>query len=249
MRIAVLSDIHSNIWALKAAARRIDELSVDRLLCLGDIVGYNAAPQECLDWIREHDVEAVKGNHDVDVAADEPVLGTSSAARAVQRWTKDKLRQESQEYLASLPALIDDSPILAVHGCYLNDDHYYGYVTPTMLRTNIEAVVERGAAPNTIALCGHTHQPLVGWLDRGEVVNPKPLDQVRWPRTADVVLINPGAIGQPRDRDPRACFAVIDTEQCEVRYERVEYPIEEAVARSKEFGLPDGFAERLRAGS
>jgi diadenosine tetraphosphatase ApaH/serine/threonine PP2A family protein phosphatase len=248
MRVAVIADIHANIRALEAVSVAIGSSGIDRLICLGDIVGYNAEPRECVDWVRDRCDTTVVGNHDVEVAADESSELTHSRARRAQQWTIEQLDATHTGYLGSLPRLVcDPSGLLAAHGCYLNDIYYQGYVTPTMIATNLEAIAERGE-PILAALCGHTHVPFAAWLHKGATHHADTAETITWPESASAVLLNPGSVGQPRDRDPRASFAVVDTAARSVEIRRVEYDVEGAARANRRAGLPEALAARLLEG-
>jgi diadenosine tetraphosphatase ApaH/serine/threonine PP2A family protein phosphatase len=248
MRIAALADVHANQHAFEAVLAAVDRARPDRVVVLGDLVGYNAAPRECIRLARAHCDLVLMGNHDRDATAAESSAGTSATARLVQQWTRRVLAPDDLSFLASLPCIARAAPgAVAVHGCYLNDVHYRGYVTSTMLEPNLGAV--RAAHPGVrVALCGHTHHPLVGWLGAHGSTEIHATGSVRWPADAQVVLINPGSVGQPRDGDPRAAFAIVDTERGIVDFHRVEYDVDGARAAVCAAGLPAEIARRLTEG-
>jgi diadenosine tetraphosphatase ApaH/serine/threonine PP2A family protein phosphatase len=136
---------------------------------------------------------------------------------------------------------------VAVHGCYLNDVHVTGYVTETMLESNLRVVAASRELPK-LALCGHTHVPMLGVLE-GDTARSTRLDEpFRWPKSARAVLVNPGSVGQPRDGDVRASLVIVDLEARTVTPLRVAYDVEAAARAVEAAGLPAVFAERLRAG-
>jgi predicted phosphodiesterase len=248
MRIAVLSDIHANRAALVAVLAALRREAPDAVVCCGDLVGYNAHPAECVTMVRDLSAAVVAGNHDREVAGDTSAAGTGAAAREVARWTQAQLCASARAYLAALPSrVVHPAGVVAVHGCYLNDVHHTGYVTSTMLLANLEAVAARADWP-AVALCGHTHLPMCGWLDGAECVERRLDEPVFWPDRARAILINPGAVGQPRDRDPRAAFAVVDLDRRRVTLRRVAYDIgaeQRAIAAA---GLPAQLGARLAEG-
>lgn len=248
MRVAVIADIHANMYALEAVARRIEQLAPDRLVCAGDLVGYNAQPRAVVQWVREHVDACVAGNHDVDVVTRAAQVGTSSAARRAQSWTRERLDDDERAFLASLPAHVDDaSGMRVVHGCYLNTTYYTGYVTVTMLRANLDALAAR-AGGGVIGICGHTHLPMVAWLRAGAVVTGDVNGKSQWPEHADAVLINPGAVGQPRDGDARASFALVDVDARSAEIHRCDYDVEAAQRAIEHGGLPTELGNRLSQG-
>jgi diadenosine tetraphosphatase ApaH/serine/threonine PP2A family protein phosphatase len=248
MKIAVFSDVHANLPALEAVLEAIDQLAPDRILCLGDLVGYGAEPAACIRTVRAAADVVLLGNHDRDSLAAQAAQGTNSLARLTQAWTREQLGPEELAYLEALPSkTLEPYGVVAVHGCYLNDVHVTGYVTSTMLPDNLQAVAAREGWPR-IALCGHTHLPLCGWLLGNDTLEPKIRGRLVWPAKARAVLINPGAVGQPRDGDPRAAFALLDLERRTVEIHRVRYDIDRAAEAIQKAGLPASLGERLREG-
>jgi len=248
-RIAVIADVHANATALASVLDSIRGVGAQGLVCLGDVVGYNAEPEECVRLLRAHADLTVVGNHDLGALGMDSIQGTSTPARAVQAWTHQRLDESSRDWLAALPArAIVGGEIVAVHGCYMNDLHYTGYVTSTMLPSNLEAIASRPEWP-VVALCGHTHAPMCGWL-RGDVCDEPPLDDkgVSWPADADAVLLNPGSVGQPRDGDPRAAWLLLDLAARRAQLFRVPYDVESAAGAIADAGLPLEHASRLREG-
>jgi predicted phosphodiesterase len=124
MRIAVLADLHANLHAIEAVEARLTEVAPDAIVVLGDVVGYNAMPEATVQWLRDKDPWVVAGNHDRELDRARPRLGTRAAARAAQAWTREQLSDESLTYLRGLPNRhVESSEFVAVHGCYLNDEH------------------------------------------------------------------------------------------------------------------------------
>jgi diadenosine tetraphosphatase ApaH/serine/threonine PP2A family protein phosphatase len=248
MRVAVIADVHANAPALEAVLEAASHSGIDALVCLGDIIGYNAEPAACVEAVRQAADVVVAGNHDVDTVRSEAGAGTNSEARCVLEWTRRQLGPPELDYLSCLPAIVVvPGAFVAVHGCYLNGIHYSGYVTSTMLATNLRAIAAHGDWPR-LALCGHTHVPMCGWLDGDDCAEPTFEGTLRWPADAAAVLLNPGSVGQPRDGDPRAAFAVLDLEAGSVELRRVPYDVERAVQAIRHAGLPDSLTERLRSG-
>jgi diadenosine tetraphosphatase ApaH/serine/threonine PP2A family protein phosphatase len=234
--------------ALDAVLRAIRGLAVDRIVVLGDLVGYNAEPVDVIDAIREVADAVVVGNHEVDVVRDSASAYTRSAARRAQNWTREQLDPDRRRYLAELPAhLRDDSGLRLAHGCYLNDHYYTGYVTPTMYGANLDAIADPSAGQQ-LALCGHTHLPFCVWATGDGYAAPPTHEPVRWPAGAPAVLANPGSVGQPRDGDSRACFAVLDLDDRTIGWHRVDYDVDGACRAITDAGLDPSLAARLREG-
>lgn len=241
-----MADVHSNIFALQAVLSAVESVPHDVCVCLGDLVGYNAHPGECVALVRDRCGVVVAGNHDWDVSRGGVGLGTRSSARISAEWTRNRLNAEQREYLRSLPSRHLDRRFVAIHGCFLNDAHVTGYVTSTMLEANLRAVLARGYPD--VAFCGHTHVPMCGWLRESGVQEVWSASECEWPRGARVVLVNPGSVGQPRDGDRRAGYAVVDLDARRVAFERVEYDVAAAAAAIREAGLPPELACRLEEG-
>lgn len=248
MRLAVLGDIHANLPALESVIAALRTIAPDLIVCTGDLVGYNAEPVECVDRVRDLGATVVAGNHDADVAAGLAATGTNDVARIVQQWTRARLDTSRLEWLAALPPVAAEDGWMARHGSFLGGDPTLGYVTGSMLEENLQAIAAMEAAP--VAFCGHTHVPLMGWLTGSAYaeVSAGTGETVRWPAGAKAVLINAGAVGQPRDRDPRASFVVVDLARRSATWHRVEYPVERAADAVLRAGLPSTIAERLREG-
>lgn len=225
MRIAIISDIHSNLHALEAVLEKLRGLSPDAVLCLGDIVGYGAHPNECCVRVRELASCSIAGNHD-RAALTRDVSGMNPYAAAAALWTADTLDADSKEYLASLKpssSVYDDgeSTIKMFHGSDVDDDEYV-----------YEEMVDEGMLTRCGACAvflGHTHVPFVRAFPSGTVACP-------------------GSVGQPRDGDPRASSAVFDTDEGKVEIHRVEYDIQSAAESILKAGLPMMLASRLSVG-
>lgn len=246
-RVALLADVHANEPALEAVLEALEARQPDLVIVLGDLVGYNASPLECIARVREVSDVAVMGNHDFDVVGESFAPGTNNNARLAQDWTRSVLTAEAVGYLGGLPRRWDGEGMVAVHGCYLNDRYFSGYITTTMLERNLQ-VVAGSCARGTVAFCGHTHIPMIGWLVGGSCVEPNVDGLIQWPHGASSILINPGAVGQPRDGDHRAAFALVDTDARTVEFLRVAYNIDRTVAAIARAGLPRLLGDRLREG-
>ena len=240
-RIAVISDIHSNLQALEAVWARIAELSVDQVFCLGDIVGYGARPAECLGKIRSAGVRCVQGNHDALVADGNQNLDFNIYSLAAVEHNRPLLSDDDLQWLGGLPTSLRlDDDALFVHGAPDDRDRYLIYLDdPQDASARIEE--EDGAG---VCFFGHTHHPVV-FDGHGFVpVRQKTivLDE------AHRVLVNPGSVGQPRDNDPRASFAWLDRRENVLTFGRVEYDILAARHDIIEAGLPRVLGDRLLEG-
>ena len=250
MKLIVIADIHANLSALEAVLADARRFDVDQVVCLGDLVGYNAQPRQCLMLIQMYADVVVAGNHDQNVCGTlEPLVGTNSVALQAQIWTRAQLSDSELSYLAGLPNKhVQGDEYIAVHGCYLNEFHVNGYVTETMVPANLAAIAQHPDWPR-LGFCGHTHIPLLAWLHGAGVVTANPQVGVDWPADAGAILLNPGSVGQPRDYDPRAAYAYVDTVERRAEVRRVAYDVDATVAAFRGTGLPPSVWERLYRGS
>jgi predicted phosphodiesterase len=250
MRALILSDIHGNLEALNAALQAAG--SYDILWNLGDVVGYGACPNEVIDIIRSRAQINVRGNHDRVCCGMASATGFNPIARAAAMWTRDEMTAENREWLAAVPAgpiTPPDLPLVTLaHGSPLNEDQY--------ILTMRDAWAPLQQIGTAITFIGHTHLQ-GGFAQSGpEWHELRPQYKTRNEAESWTLpipektrhLINPGSIGQPRDCDWRAAFAVYDTEAREVVFHRVPYDLTAAQGRILMAGLPEKLAARLREG-
>ena len=245
MRYLILSDIHSNGEALRAVLDRAGGL-YDKVLCLGDVVGYGADPNVVADWVRAHAWLTVRGNHDRACTGLDDLEWFNPAARQSALWTQSALSSENMDWLRALtcgPLSIDRFQIM--HGSPLDEDEY-------IINTSDVAPLS-GFLDARISFFGHTH--LQGGFilrqHRIERINSVPLGKQELHldlRGEDFYLINPGAVGQPRDGDPRAACAIFTPEENRVVYYRIPYDIGAAQQKIIDAGLPGMLAVRLLVG-
>ena len=246
MRYLVLSDIHANLEAYETVMAEAAPLGYERVLVLGDLVGYGADPNAICERIRALQPHAlIRGNHDKVGSGIESPEGFNAVARSAIRWTHDRLSPENRDWLAGLPAgpMVVDDLIEICHGTPFDEDAY--------VFDDLDALRAMHAARRPLCLFGHTHVQLAHFLSRDQF-GLATTDEAR-PLTITLeepsrYLVNPGSVGQPRDGDPRAGFAIVDTTARELTIYRVEYPIAKAQARILEEGLPDVLAQRLALG-
>lgn len=248
MRYLILSDIHSNLTALEAVLTQAGD-NYDRVVCLGDIVGYGPDPNEVVDRVRVLDpVAVVRGNHDKAGCGIDDAADFNPVARAATVWTREQLRSENLTYLRQLdrgPLRVGDFQL--VHGS-LRDEDEYVFMPP-------EAQQSLEQAEAALVFCGHTHFQGGFVLGQGggvEVLEPSPGSGAAssdLPLEAGLkYLVNPGSIGQPRDGDARAAFGFYDDRKRVVEYWRVPYDIEATQERMQQAGLPKPLILRLALG-
>jgi len=237
VKLALISDIHANLQALRATLDDIASQSVARIVCLGDIVGYNAFPSECIALVRRADCLCVAGNHDRAVSrpiATETLSGTAARAAA---WTRARLADDELAFLAGLPPTAEiEGELIAVHGALhpqdgreivrLDNDERRGF--------SFEALITHPSGARICAF-GHTHDAAIYEFRLGRIVR-RPETEVRLRDDAHY-LINPGTVGEPRGEDNRASYMVLDLARRIVTVRRVEYDTVAASAATRAAGL------------
>ncbi len=246
MRYLILSDIHSNLDALDAVLAAAEPYAWDRVLLLGDLVGYGAEPNAVIDRLRSlHPFAAVRGNHDKVAGGHEDAEGFNPLARQGALWTAEALTPENKAYLSALaagPVAVDD--LLEIcHGTPFDEDAY--------VFDELDALRAIRAASRPVCLYAHTHCAMVYRLTEQEldICQVAPFgDTVIVFDPSSQYLVNVGSVGQPRDGNPRAGFGVIDSGAGRLTLVRVDYPLERTQAKILEAGLPAALAHRLAVG-
>ena len=242
MRVAIVSDIHGNRQAFDAVLEEVDASTCEELWCLGDLVGYGAEPDACVELARAHCAVCLAGNHDLGVTGELALSDFSAGARLAAEWTRSTSRPETLEYLRSLRPLNEQEPVGLYHAS--PRDPVWEYVlSPLQAEMCLDVQTHR------ICLIGHSHVALSFSRADGESAT----GQTRAPdEELDLAdgewLINPGSVGQPRDGDPRAAWLELDLDSWQAVYHRIEYDIAGAAAAIRAARLPDSLAERLAFG-
>lgn len=245
MRYLILSDIHSNAEALQAVLWDAAE-HYDQVVCLGDMVGYGADPNGVTEWVREHTACVIRGNHDKAAIGLADLSWFNPIARQAAEWTAGQLTKENLAYLRNLPCgPLEVDGFDLVHGAPHNEDDY--------IVTAYEAASASRAVRRPLTFFGHTHLQ-GGFLLHGQKAALIPRLRTSETRRTFALspeaafLINPGAVGQPRDNDPRAAYAFYDSASRTVTYARVAYDIGAAQEKILAAGLPELLANRLALG-
>ena len=227
MKVGVISDIHSNAVALEAVLSRLEDAEVEEYVCAGDVVGYYSRPNETISGLRKVDPLTVRGNHDEGVTTETPTSFNYYAKRSLD-WNRRQLTEESFRFLRRLPPTIrvdiDGREVFIAHGSPRNPVKEY-IQERDISEEFLEYSFDR---PPEVVVLGHTHKPYVK-------------------RVGDTLVLNPGSVGQPRDRDPRASFAVLETEELSAEIKKAWYNIDEIAEHTKEY-LPRKLADRLYEG-
>ena len=242
MRYAIICDVHSNLEALEVVLAEIKKQEVDKTVHLGDIVGYNANPNECIKVFREENIPSIMGNHDAAACGLDDPLWFNSAARQAVIWTRNQLLPENKQYLRNLPeTLMLEDRIMLTHGSPENRDNYIlDWMDAMRQFTHMEK------ASVSIAFFGHSHLPALfacrGFNHNLDHQGRHSLDK------GNLYLINFGGLGQPRDGDPRTCFGILDTDDMTVEFFRLKYDVFKCAKKVEDAGLDEYLAERLLAG-
>jgi diadenosine tetraphosphatase ApaH/serine/threonine PP2A family protein phosphatase len=242
MRYAIISDVHSNLEALKAVLASLDAMRYDTLVCLGDIVGYGPNPNECCALLRERECVAIAGNHDEAAASNSGIDYFSPLAREALEWNKAALTPENLAYLTALPRerRIDSFDI--VHGAPV---YHFDYILDVI---DAQAAFARTQA--SLTFVGHSHVAEVYYQDAdGKTFQQRLHAGGRIEIDPEYrYIINPGSVGQPRDRNPQSAFALYDTDERFVEVRRVAYDVEAVAGRIDSAHLPAQLGERLTIG-
>ncbi len=239
MPYLIVSDIHANLEALEAVLASARG-RYDRILCLGDLAGYGADPNLVIEWVRANAAAIIRGNHDKACAGQDPLEHFHPAAQASAIWTRATLTPENREYLERLPRgplRYEDFDL--VHGSPLDEDEYL--INPGDVAFIREFIETR------LTFFGHSHIQGGFLLARAGVMRIAPLLTLEF-EPDHAYLINPGSVGQPRDGDSRAAYALYSPEERIIEYCRAAYDIDAAAAKINAAGLPDSLAARLYQG-
>ena len=240
--LAVFSDVHSNLEALEAVLADMSALRIRQLVCLGDIVGYGADPVACLEKIRSLNCPVLQGNHDAAASEETDFEEMNTSAVAGIEFSRQKLTQEQRDWLGHLPLTLTQDACEFVHGSLDAPEEWWYVLSPE------DAAIHFEFQTQPLCFCGHTHDPMV-WQSSG----PHQLSirhgegRIQLPQTGKT-LVNVGSVGQPRDRNPDACYAIFQPEGRWVQFRRVSYDLVKTKRKIGRAGLPQYSAERLSEG-
>ena len=239
MRYALLSDIHGNLEALQAVLKDIDTRSIDKIVCLGDIVGYYPDPEKCVELIKECAVKCVAGNHDYAAIGRIDTNTFTYYAFVAMEWTKKNISAHSRQFLETLPLQDFDGDLFFAHASpYRSQD--WAYVFPDSEEVIFEAFNNLSHRLNFI---GHTHWPSIMLQENDRIILLP--DRSITTRDNQYYLVNVGSVGQPRDFDSRSSYAIYDSEKHEISLTRVKYDYHSTQKKIIKHRLPQFLAERL----
>ena len=240
MRFAIFGDIHANLEALTAVLADAEKHEVTHYVCLGDVVGYNANPRECLEIVRNLDCPVVKGNHDEQASMEDELVGFNPLAEEAINWTRDQLNAEDKQWLRDLKMVRQVRDFTIVHAT-LDTPHKWGYVF-----NQLDAAASFNYQHTQLCFYGHTHAPRAYIRDGS--VKSQLLDKLTL-EPGKKYFINSGSVGQPRDGDWHASYVLYYPDKQLIELRRLEYDIFKAQDKILEAGLPQRLAERLAQGT
>lgn len=245
MRLALISDVHSNAHALEKVLACLEGEGVDLILNLGDLVGYNAHPNECVEMLQRPGVLNLAGNHDLALIDVELAQNFNIIAYQAIVWAREQVRPEGREFVGSLPLTREGSGYVACHGTPTSPDSYINY---HFQGKKVLKLLDKGLKLR-VCFFGHTHRRALWYKDiRGKVaLLPITPDKMFLDR-GQHYLINPGSVGQPRGGNPEAAYAIFDDQEFSIHYQSVAYDVAAAQASIIRAGLPQYLAERLALG-
>jgi diadenosine tetraphosphatase ApaH/serine/threonine PP2A family protein phosphatase len=239
MKYAIIADIHANLEALQVVLEDIKSQRCTHYACLGDVVGYNANPKECLDIVRTMGMPCVKGNHDEYCSIDSNLEGFNPHAAEAVNWTRRQLAEEDRQWLRDLKYIRLVASFSIVHAT-LDGPQRWGYVFE-----RLAAAASFTYQNTTVCFFGHTHVPVAFIRDtvvRGGTYSKFKVEPGR------KYFINVGSVGQPRDNNPKAAYVTYDLDEGLIELRRLDYDISTAQAKIRAAGLPERLAERLAIG-
>lgn len=235
MRIAIISDVHANLEALEKTVELIEPLHVDNIVCLGDVVGYGANPNECTSIVRQKTSHVLLGNHDQAACDLAGIQYFNPHARAAAEWTYEQLAQEHKEFLRGLPYTLELGGLFFVHASPYEPEAWHYILSPEEARDNLDHFRQ------PVCFVGHSHVALIFGSDHSTTPGRTIQRGVKY-------IINVGSVGQPRDGDWRLSFGVFDTQKWTYQNIRSEYDVQSASQKIMKSGLPRVLAERLFLG-
>ncbi len=244
MLLGIIGDIHGNIEALDATYKTLKDAGCQKIVCTGDIVGYGASPQECIDFVRDNKVVSIRGNHDHYTTQRNTDWNIQPYAKQVIQWMQNTMPQSYIDWLDTLPYHLEVEGVQFVHSSLESVD---GKLWPYILSAQ-SALFHFFLQNSKFCFYGHTHIPLIFVLNRGNVTIEMLTTRNLAKAKGEKFLFNSGSVGQPRDFDSRASSAIFDTKKLDLTLVRVKYNVEQTQLKILAAGLPSQLAERLSSG-
>jgi len=243
MKICLFGDIHANLEALEEVLRDAKSQECTHYACLGDVVGYNANPRECLEIVRSLDCPVIKGNHDEECSRDTPLEGLNPLAFAALNWTREQMRPKEKEYLRSLRLVRQVTDFTIVHAT-LDSPGGWAYV-----QSKFDAMASFNYQFTSVCFFGHTHVPVAYMQDGSNRPKKVPVEETLLKvEPGKKYFINCGSVGQPRDGDWRAAYAIYNKPEQTITVRRLEYDLPTTQEKILKAKLPEGLAYRLEEG-
>ncbi|MBD3390688.1 MAG: metallophosphoesterase [Chitinivibrionales bacterium] len=243
MKTAIISDIHANLEALQAVMDDIGSQSVDEIVCLGDVVGYGANPNECVAIVNKQCPVTILGNHDAAALGNLSTEHFNIHAKVAIEWTAEHLNTQATTFLEGLPLAKNDGNRTYVHATPYEPKMWY-YITSLE-----EAAFNFQFFSTQFCFVGHTHIPIIIVLDKDKELYVHQEESVAFGELDNArFLINVGSVGQPRDHNPAACYGIVDSEKQVFAYRRVTYDIKKAQSKMKKIRMPEFLVLRLEEG-
>lgn len=240
MKIAIFSDIHSNLQALEAVLADMESQGVVHRLCLGDVVGYGGSPSEVLELTRKKSLYILLGNHD-EACSSEPGIEYMGHVKSGIDYSREQLSQEQKIFLKELPRKMTWENTTLTHSSLFQPERWHYLNTPLNIEVNFQY------QKNQICFCGHTHIPV--FLEKLILTSSQKASGIHKITPEKRYLVNCGSVGQPRDGNRRSCYVIYDLDEQTIEFRRVEYDIELAQKKIREAGLPSILSERLAKGA
>lgn len=241
MRVGIISDIHSNLEALNAVLAYARNQRIDEYVCLGDIVGYGANPNECINTVRKFTTRIVAGNHDFGVCNRTDTSYFNDVAQKAIEWTKKVITKENMDFLKSLPLEMEYRNACFVHSTPSFPDRW------NYILSMYDAMREFDFFENPVCFIGHSHQPAIFTINPDNEIGTSIDDSLVF-KKGKRYIVNAGSIGQPRDGNPAASFLVYDVDKKSITFSRIKYDIKKTQEKILDAGLPPFLAQRLEIG-
>lgn len=242
MRYAIFSDIHSNLEALEAVLEAYQKEHIDKYLCIGDVVGYGANPNECIEKVKEIAIITLAGNHDWAAVDLFPIDDFNPVAQEAIFWTKEHLGENGKTFIRALKLIYVIETFVLVHGS-LDNPQNFNYLTNIYDCTTSFQLLK-----SNVCFVGHTHVPVIFVQDKQGNPHYQDVDSLKI-EPQNKYIINVGSVGQPRDSIPQATYCIFDTENQQVQIKRIKYDVFKARRKIIEAGLPSFLGDRLLTGN